>query len=64
MDSEKEEEDSEGEPEPESRDGQPDPGGASGSVVESVPRLSKAQERDLRRVRKTDYSWLSSLVEA
>ncbi|XP_062390523.1 WD repeat-containing protein 75 [Sardina pilchardus] len=62
MDSEKEEEDSEVEDGP--RDGQVDPSGSQGSVVESVPRLSKTQERQLRRVRKTDYSWLSSLADA
>lgn len=63
MDSEKEEEgsSSEEEPEPESRDGQ---GTGQDSLADHVPKLSKAQERELRRVRKTDYSWLSTLVDA
>ncbi|KAL2081378.1 hypothetical protein ACEWY4_023231 [Coilia grayii] len=70
MDSEREEEDSsEGEQEPESRDGQRGPSvgagdGAQGSVTDHVPKLSRAQERELRRVRRIDYSWLSSLADA
>ncbi|KAG5283123.1 hypothetical protein AALO_G00038600 [Alosa alosa] len=62
MDSEKEEEDSEGEEA--TRDGQVDPSNLQGSVVDRMPRLSKTQERQLRSVRKTDYSWLSSLADA
>ncbi|XP_063070042.1 WD repeat-containing protein 75 [Engraulis encrasicolus] len=63
MDSEKEEEgsSSEEEPEPESRDAQST---GQDSLADHVPKLSKAQERELRRVRKTDYSWLSTLVDA
>ncbi|KAK7154465.1 hypothetical protein R3I94_007709 [Phoxinus phoxinus] len=59
MDSEKEEEDSEGEME--TRDSQQDLR-AQGSVDEVTPKLSKAQERELKRVRKTDFSWMTGLI--
>lgn len=59
MDSEKEEEDSEGEME--TRDSQQELR-AQGSVDEVLPKLSKAQERELKRVRKTDFSWMTGLI--
>uniref|UniRef100_A0A8C1YD21 WD repeat domain 75 n=1 Tax=Cyprinus carpio TaxID=7962 RepID=A0A8C1YD21_CYPCA len=33
-----------------------------GSVDEVTPKLSKAQERELKRVRKTDFSWMAGLI--
>lgn len=61
MESEKEEDDSDGE---EGGPGSHDVQADHSAVAESVPRLSKAQERELRRVRKTDYRWVSSIVDA
>lgn len=37
---------------------------AQGSVDEVTPKLSKAQERELKRVRKTDFSWMAGLVDS
>ncbi|KAM3861857.1 WD repeat-containing protein 75 [Diretmus argenteus] len=63
MESEKEEEgDSEGEMEP-SASGQRS--SSSGQTQESgAPALTKAQGRELRRVKKLDHSWLSSLLDS
>lgn len=61
MDSEKEEEDSEGEMEP--RDSQQELR-AQGSVDEVTLKLSKAQERELKKVRKTDFSWMADLTDS
>ncbi|KAL0964009.1 hypothetical protein UPYG_G00316470 [Umbra pygmaea] len=64
MESEREEEDSEGEADPiHSRQ---DLGGSAAwcLVDESgAPALTKAQERELRRVKKVDHSWLSSILD-
>lgn len=60
-DSEKEEEESE--EEMEACDGQQELR-AQGSVDEQKPKLSKAQERELKRLRKTDFSWMTSLVDS
>uniref|UniRef100_A0A8C1VV57 WD repeat domain 75 n=1 Tax=Cyprinus carpio TaxID=7962 RepID=A0A8C1VV57_CYPCA len=59
MNSEKEEEDSEGEME--ACDSQQELR-VQGSVDEVTPKLSKAQERELKRVRKTDFSWMAGLI--
>ncbi|XP_067300443.1 WD repeat-containing protein 75 [Pseudorasbora parva] len=61
MDSEKEEEDSE--EELETRDSQQELR-AQGSVDEVTPKLSKAHEKELKRVRKTDFSWLTGLIDS
>uniref|UniRef100_A0A8C2KY69 WD repeat domain 75 n=1 Tax=Cyprinus carpio TaxID=7962 RepID=A0A8C2KY69_CYPCA len=61
MDSEKEEEDSE--EEMEACDSQQELR-AQGSVDEVTPKLSKAQERELKRVRKTDFSWMAGLIDS
>uniref|UniRef100_A0A8C2E0Z0 WD repeat domain 75 n=1 Tax=Cyprinus carpio TaxID=7962 RepID=A0A8C2E0Z0_CYPCA len=61
MNSEKEEEDSEGEME--ACDSQQELR-AQGSVDEVTPKLSKAQERELKRVRKTDFSWMAGLIDS
>ncbi|XP_043105326.1 WD repeat-containing protein 75 [Puntigrus tetrazona] len=61
MDSEKEEEESE--EEMEACDSQQEYR-ARGSVDEVTPKLSKAQERELKRVRKTDFSWIAGLVNS
>ncbi|XP_048050325.1 WD repeat-containing protein 75 [Megalobrama amblycephala] len=61
MDSEKEEEDSEGEME--TRDSQQELR-AQGSVDEVTLKLSKAQERELKKVRKTDFSWMANLIDS
>ncbi|XP_051762767.1 WD repeat-containing protein 75 [Ctenopharyngodon idella] len=61
MDSEKEEDDSEGEME--TRDSQQELR-AQGSVDEVTPKLSKAQERELKKVRKTDFSWMAGLIDS
>ncbi|XP_016301155.1 WD repeat-containing protein 75-like [Sinocyclocheilus anshuiensis] len=37
---------------------------AQGSVDEVTPKLSKAQERELKRVRKTDFSWMAGLIDS
>ncbi|XP_014019725.1 WD repeat-containing protein 75 isoform X1 [Salmo salar] len=61
---ESEEEDSEGEAE--LRDARQDLGGSAtwGPGEElGAPALTKAQERELRRVKHFDHSWLSSLLE-
>ncbi|XP_007253300.3 WD repeat-containing protein 75 [Astyanax mexicanus] len=57
-DSDKEEDDSE--EEMETGDGQQEIR-TQGSVEEAPPKLSKAEEKELRRVRKTDFSWVTSL---
>ncbi|XP_056610675.1 WD repeat-containing protein 75 [Triplophysa dalaica] len=61
MDSEKEEEDSE--EEIEACDSQQELR-AQGSVDEVTPKLSKAQEKELRKVRKTDFSWMTGLIDS
>jgi len=61
MESEKEEEEEDSEREMETRDGQQELR-AQGSVDEVTPKLSKAQERELKRVRKTDFSWITGLI--
>uniref|UniRef100_A0A672QV86 WD repeat-containing protein 75-like n=1 Tax=Sinocyclocheilus grahami TaxID=75366 RepID=A0A672QV86_SINGR len=37
---------------------------AQGSVDEVTPKLSKAQERELKRIRKTDFSWMTGLIDS
>ncbi|XP_041700010.2 WD repeat-containing protein 75-like isoform X1 [Coregonus clupeaformis] len=59
MESEKEEEDSEGEAD--SRQGESAAWGPSKEL--GAPALTKAQERELRRVKTFDHSWLSSLLD-
>ncbi|KAF7709148.1 WD repeat-containing protein 75 [Silurus meridionalis] len=59
VESEKEEDDSEEEMETSER--QQDVR-SLGSVLEPSLQLSKEEERELRRVRKTDFSWVSSCV--
>ncbi|XP_051566531.1 WD repeat-containing protein 75 [Myxocyprinus asiaticus] len=61
MNSEKEEEGSEGEME--TCDSQQELR-AQGSLDEVTPKLSKAQERELRKIRKTDFSWLTGLIDS
>lgn len=61
MDSEKEEEDSE--EEIQACDSQQELR-AQGSVDEVTPKLSKAQEKELRKVRKTDFSWMTGLIDS
>lgn len=61
MDSEKEEGDSE--EEMEACDSQQELR-AQGSVDEVMPKLSKAQEKELKRVRKTDFSWMAGLIDS
>uniref|UniRef100_A0A673G9P5 WD repeat-containing protein 75-like n=1 Tax=Sinocyclocheilus rhinocerous TaxID=307959 RepID=A0A673G9P5_9TELE len=61
MDSEKEEEDSE--EEMEACDSQQELR-VQGSVDEVTLKLSKAQERELKRVRKTDFSWMAGLIDS
>ncbi|XP_036441207.1 WD repeat-containing protein 75 [Colossoma macropomum] len=59
--SEKEEDDSE--EEMETHDSQQEVR-TQGSVEEAPPPLSKAEEKELRRVRKTDFSWVTSLASS
>ncbi len=61
MDSEKEEEESE--EEMEACDSQQELR-VQGSVDEVTQKLSKAQERELKRVRKTDFSWMAGLFDS
>ncbi|XP_066542601.1 WD repeat-containing protein 75 [Hoplias malabaricus] len=58
--SEKEEEDSE--EEMEMHDSQEAEVRTQGSVEEAPPQLSKAEEKELRKVRKTDFSWVTKLA--
>lgn len=61
MDSEKEEEDSEEETESSTRQKE----APSVLAAESAaPPLTKAQARELRRVRKLDHSWLTGLLDS
>ncbi|XP_074514499.1 WD repeat-containing protein 75 isoform X2 [Sebastes fasciatus] len=61
MESEKEEEDSEGEME--SSTPRPEQASLGGQAAESTaPALTKAQVRELRRVKKLDHSWLTDLL--
>uniref|UniRef100_A0A8D3BQH0 WD repeat domain 75 n=1 Tax=Scophthalmus maximus TaxID=52904 RepID=A0A8D3BQH0_SCOMX len=61
MESEKEEEDSEGEME--SSTSRPEAAAQGGQASESVaPPLTRAQVRELRRVKKLDHSWLSDIL--
>lgn len=63
MDSEKEEEDSE--EEMESSTTRPEQASVGGSAAESAaPALTKAQARELRRVKKLDHSWLAGLLDS
>ncbi|XP_030613410.1 WD repeat-containing protein 75 isoform X1 [Archocentrus centrarchus] len=64
MESEKEEEDSE--EEMESSNCKPGPAAAAGgqAVEPDAPTLTKAQARELRRVRKLDHSWLADLLDS
>lgn len=61
VDSEKEEEDSE--EEIEACDSQQELR-AQGSVDEATPKLSKTQEKELKKVRKTDFSWMTGLIDS
>ncbi|XP_008293300.1 WD repeat-containing protein 75 [Stegastes partitus] len=64
MESEKEEEDSEEEMEAStSRPGQATVSGQSAECAAPTPALSKAQARELRRVKKLDRSWLAGLLD-
>ena len=58
MESEKEEEDSEGEMELTAKRQEP--------VATSLgpPALTKAQEKELRKVKKLDHSWLSDILDS
>ncbi|XP_072541570.1 WD repeat-containing protein 75 [Salminus brasiliensis] len=60
LDEKSDEEEDDSEEEMETCDGQQEVR-TQGSVEEAPPQLSKAEERDLRRVRKTDFSWVTSL---
>uniref|UniRef100_A0A8C2XMB2 WD repeat domain 75 n=1 Tax=Cyclopterus lumpus TaxID=8103 RepID=A0A8C2XMB2_CYCLU len=61
MESEKEEEDSEGEME--SRTPRPEPASPGLQSAESAaPALTKAQLKELRRVKKLDHGWLADLL--
>uniref|UniRef100_A0A3Q3X3F3 C2H2-type domain-containing protein n=1 Tax=Mola mola TaxID=94237 RepID=A0A3Q3X3F3_MOLML len=62
MESEKEEQESEEEMEPSVTRSQQAPVGGEETESE-VPPLTKAQARELRRVRKLDHSWLSGLLD-
>lgn len=63
MDSEKEEEDSEGEME--SSIPRPEQASMEGLAPQSAaPALTKAQVRELRRVKKLDHSWLAGLLDS
>uniref|UniRef100_A0A7N8Y5D2 WD repeat domain 75 n=1 Tax=Mastacembelus armatus TaxID=205130 RepID=A0A7N8Y5D2_9TELE len=63
MESEKEEGDSEGEME--SSTSRPKQVSVGGQATESAgPPLTKAQVRELRRVKKLDYSWLTGLLDS
>ncbi|KAM6954766.1 WD repeat-containing protein 75 [Lycodopsis pacificus] len=63
MESEKEEEDSEGEME--SSTSRPEQAFAGAQSAESAaPPLTKAQVRELRKVKKLDHSWLSGLLRS
>ncbi|XP_074551703.1 WD repeat-containing protein 75 isoform X2 [Halichoeres trimaculatus] len=63
MESEKEEEDSEEEMESSIlKPTQPESAGAE-AAESAVPALTKAQHRDLRRLKKLDHSWLSGLLD-
>lgn len=61
MESEKEEEDSEGEME--SSTTRPEQAAMGSQAGEpTAPALTKAQVRELRRVKKLDHSWLAGLL--
>uniref|UniRef100_A0A4W6BWE2 WD repeat domain 75 n=1 Tax=Lates calcarifer TaxID=8187 RepID=A0A4W6BWE2_LATCA len=63
MESEKEEEDSEGEME--SSTSRPREASLAGHATETAAlALTKAQARELRRVKKLDHSWLSGLLDS
>ncbi|KAG7501668.1 WD repeat-containing protein 75 [Solea senegalensis] len=66
MESEKEEDEDDSEGEMESSTSRPKtaslPQGA-GSAETTAPSLTKAQVRELRRVKKLDYSWLSDVLD-
>uniref|UniRef100_A0A8C4HZF7 WD repeat domain 75 n=1 Tax=Dicentrarchus labrax TaxID=13489 RepID=A0A8C4HZF7_DICLA len=61
MESEKEEEDSEGEMESSTR---PKESLESEATESAAPALTKAQARELRRVKKLDHSWLAGLLDS
>lgn len=64
MESEKEEEDS-SEEEMESRVSRPEVASGSDLAAElDAPILTKAQSRELRRLKKADHSWLSDLLDS
>ncbi|XP_028250286.1 WD repeat-containing protein 75 isoform X2 [Parambassis ranga] len=64
MESEKEEEDS-SEEEMESSASRPEQASGSGLAAElAAPTLTKAQSRELRRLKKVDHSWLSELLDS
>lgn len=60
MESEKEEEDSEEEME----SSRSKPELAAAATESDTPALTKAQARELRRVRKLDHSWLAGLLDS
>lgn len=63
VDSEEEEEDSE--EEMESSTTRPEQASVGGPAAESAaPTLTKAQARELRRVKKLDHSWLAGLLDS
>uniref|UniRef100_H9GQM9 Uncharacterized protein n=1 Tax=Anolis carolinensis TaxID=28377 RepID=H9GQM9_ANOCA len=39
----------------------PEASGLAECLEEVIPKLSKTQERELRKLRKLDYSWVSAL---
>lgn len=63
MESEKEEEDSEGEMEFSSS--RPDHAPVGSQATDpAAPPLTKAQVRELRRVKKLDHSWFAGLLDS
>ncbi|KAL4617989.1 WD repeat-containing protein 75 [Arapaima gigas] len=63
MESENEEEAAEQESEGEMEAGVQGPT-VQGFMTELTPQLSKAQERELRKLRKTDFSWVGTLLDS
>lgn len=64
MESEKEEEDSEGEMESSTARPETQAVGGGPAAGSAAPALTKAQAKELRRVKKLDHSWLAGLLES
>lgn len=64
MESEKEEEDSDGEMESSVQGPEQASLGGLATAESAAPALTKAQVRELRRVKKLDHSWLSGLLNS